>query len=235
MRKKVGLACALVHAPRVLVLDEPFEAVDPVSGTTIRALLQRFTAGGGTVVVSSHVMALVEQLCDHVAVIVAGRVVAAGTVADVRGEATLEERFVALSGGSRELGGGSVVVGVLVRLRLTLFHRQATRRGRAGPPARRRESWSRWASAEGSSRPWWRCGSPRSTSLVPSWWPWASLAVLAWALLPVLTSTDDVLIDPVRFALVPLPARTLAAGLLVATVVTPIGRRDRPGRRWRPR
>ncbi len=106
MKKKVGLACALVHGPRVLVLDEPFEAVDPVSGTTIRALLTRFTAGGGTVVVSSHVMALVEQLCDHVGVIVAGRVVAAGTVAEVRGEGSLEERFVELSGGSRELGGG---------------------------------------------------------------------------------------------------------------------------------
>lgn len=106
MRKKVGLACALVHAPRVLVLDEPFEAVDPVSATTIRALLTRFAADGGTVVVSSHVMALVEQLCDHVAVIVAGRVVEAGTVAEVRGEGSLEDRFVELSGGSRGLGGG---------------------------------------------------------------------------------------------------------------------------------
>jgi len=106
MRKKVGLACALVHAPRVLVLDEPFEAVDPVSGTIIRALLRRFTADGGTVVVSSHVMALVEQLCDRVAVIVAGRVVATGTVDEVRGEGSLEERFVELSGGSRDLGGG---------------------------------------------------------------------------------------------------------------------------------
>jgi ABC-2 type transport system ATP-binding protein len=106
MRKKVGLACALVHAPRVLVLDEPFEAVDPVSATTIRELLRRFTADGGTVVVSSHVMALVEQLCDHVGVIVTGRVVATGTVAEVRGEGSLEERFVALSGGSRGLGEG---------------------------------------------------------------------------------------------------------------------------------
>jgi ABC-2 type transport system ATP-binding protein len=111
MKKKVGLACALVHGPRVLVLDEPFEAVDPVSGTTIRALLTRFTADGGTVIVSSHVMALVEQLCDAVGVIVAGRVVAAGTVDQVRGDSTLEERFVALSGGSRELGGGLAWLG----------------------------------------------------------------------------------------------------------------------------
>ncbi|MFC5380994.1 ABC transporter ATP-binding protein [Aquipuribacter nitratireducens] len=106
MRKKVGLACALVHAPRVLVLDEPFEAVDPVSASTIRELLQRFTADGGTVVVSSHVMALVEQLCDHVAVIVAGRVVASGTLDEVRAGGTLEDRFVALSGGRRGIGEG---------------------------------------------------------------------------------------------------------------------------------
>jgi ABC-2 type transport system ATP-binding protein len=104
MRKKVGLACALVHAPRVLVLDEPFEAVDPVSATTLRALLQRFVAGGGTAVVSSHVMQLVEQLCDHVGIIVGGRVVAAGPVDAVSGGATLEERFVALAGGARDVG-----------------------------------------------------------------------------------------------------------------------------------
>ena len=68
MRKKIGLATALLHAPRLLVLDEPFEAVDPVSAATIKTILQRFVAAGGSVVLSSHVMALVEQLCDHVAV-----------------------------------------------------------------------------------------------------------------------------------------------------------------------
>ena len=106
MRKKVGLACAVVHAPRVLVLDEPFEAVDPVSGATIRSLLRAFVADGGTVIVSSHVMALVEQLCDRVAVIVGGHVVASGTVDEVRGHGSLEDRFVELAGGSRDLGEG---------------------------------------------------------------------------------------------------------------------------------
>ncbi|MPZ81230.1 MAG: ATP-binding cassette domain-containing protein [Actinophytocola sp.] len=99
MRKKIGLAVALLHAPRLLVLDEPFEAVDPVSAATIRTILLRFVASGGAVVLSSHVMALVEQLCTHVAVITRGRVVAAGEVAQVRGGTSLEEAFVHIVGG----------------------------------------------------------------------------------------------------------------------------------------
>jgi len=98
MRKKIGLAVALLHAPRLLVLDEPFEAIDPVSAMTIRSILQRFVAGGGSVVISSHVMALVEQLCDRVAVISAGQVMAAGTLAEVRAGGPLEEAFVRLVG-----------------------------------------------------------------------------------------------------------------------------------------
>jgi ABC-2 type transport system ATP-binding protein len=104
MRKKIGLAVALLHAPRLLVLDEPFEAVDPISASTIRTILQRFVASGGAVVLSSHVMALVEQLCTHVAVITRGRVVAAGPVALVRGATSLEEAFVHIVGG--RTGGG---------------------------------------------------------------------------------------------------------------------------------
>lgn len=99
MRKKIGLAMALLHAPRLLVLDEPFEAVDPVSASTIRTILRRFVASGGAVVLSSHVMTLVEQLCTDVAVITRGRVVASGPVAEVRGEGTLEDAFVHLVGG----------------------------------------------------------------------------------------------------------------------------------------
>ncbi|PRX70586.1 ABC-2 type transport system ATP-binding protein [Nonomuraea fuscirosea] len=98
MRKKIGLAVALLHAPRLLVLDEPFEAVDPVSAATIRAILRGFIGGGGSVIISSHVMPLVEQICDHVGVISDGRVVAAGPLADVRGAATLEDTFVDLVG-----------------------------------------------------------------------------------------------------------------------------------------
>ncbi|GAA4566454.1 ABC transporter ATP-binding protein [Planotetraspora kaengkrachanensis] len=100
MRKKIGLATALLHAPRLLVLDEPFEAVDPVSATTIKGILRGFVAGGGSVVLSSHVMALVEQLCDHVGVIDEGRVAAAGTLEEVRGSGSLEDAFVELVGAS---------------------------------------------------------------------------------------------------------------------------------------
>jgi ABC-2 type transport system ATP-binding protein len=107
MRKKIGLATALLHAPRLLVLDEPFEAVDPVSAATIKTILRGFVAGGGSIVLSSHVMALVEQLCDHVAVIDKGRVAASGPLDEVRGGRTLEEAFVGLvgsaDGGTKEL------------------------------------------------------------------------------------------------------------------------------------
>jgi ABC-2 type transport system ATP-binding protein len=105
MTKKVALASALIHAPRLLVLDEPFEAVDPVSAANIREILHAYAATGGTVIVSSHVMDLVQRMCSHVAVVAGGRVLAAGTVDDVRAGSTLEERFVQLVGG-RSTGEG---------------------------------------------------------------------------------------------------------------------------------
>jgi ABC-2 type transport system ATP-binding protein len=98
MTKKIGLACALIHAPRLLVLDEPFEAVDPVSGEGIRSILRDYTASGGTVVLSSHVMELVESLCDELAVVAQGRVLASGTIDAVRAGSTLQQRFLDLVG-----------------------------------------------------------------------------------------------------------------------------------------
>ena len=102
MKKKIGLACALVHAPRLLVLDEPFESVDPVSSETIRSLLRDYAAAGGTVVLSSHVMEVVEALCTDLAVVGSGRVLAEGSVAQVRGQGTLQQRFLTLVGGVPE-------------------------------------------------------------------------------------------------------------------------------------
>lgn len=98
MRKKIGLATALLHTPRVLVLDEPYEAVDPVSARVLTRILRRFTETGGAVIISSHVMALVEQLCDRVAIVAQGKVAAQGTLDEVRAGASLEDRFVELVG-----------------------------------------------------------------------------------------------------------------------------------------
>ncbi|MGA5219577.1 ABC transporter ATP-binding protein [Streptomyces cinereoruber] len=107
MRKKIGLAAALLHNPEVLFLDEPFEGVDPVSAQTIRGVLERYTASGATVVFSSHVMELVESLCDWVAVMAAGRIRAQGPLAEVRGDApSLQAAFLELVGANERAAAG---------------------------------------------------------------------------------------------------------------------------------
>jgi ABC-2 type transport system ATP-binding protein len=98
MRKKIGLASALLHAPRVLFLDEPFEGIDPVSARSIKSVLESYVGGGGTVVFSSHVMELVERLCDLVAVIDNGQVIARGPIDYLRGGRRLEDVFADLVG-----------------------------------------------------------------------------------------------------------------------------------------
>jgi ABC-2 type transport system ATP-binding protein len=105
MTKKVALAAAMIHSPRLLVLDEPFESVDPVSAANVIEILQRYVASGGTVVLSSHGMDLIQRVCDSVAIIVQGKVLASGTVEEVRGGQTLENRFVELAGGRKAAEG----------------------------------------------------------------------------------------------------------------------------------
>ena len=106
MRKKTALAAALIHNPPVLLLDEPFEAVDPVSAETIRRMLARYVASGSTVLFSSHVMELVERLCDRVAIIDHGRIITTGTTAEVCAGRPLQERFIELVGGRVDGGEG---------------------------------------------------------------------------------------------------------------------------------
>ncbi|GAA1488988.1 ABC transporter ATP-binding protein [Brachybacterium sacelli] len=107
MTKKILLASALLHAPRLLVLDEPLEAVDPVSAQVIRTILTAYVDGGGTVVLSSHVMELVEELCSHVAIIAHGELLADGTLDEVRRGGSLVQTFIDL------VGGGDVAEGSL--------------------------------------------------------------------------------------------------------------------------
>lgn len=93
MQKKIGLACSMIHAPEVLVLDEPYETIDPVSASNVTEILEKYVAGGGSVVMSSHSLDLIQRICDHVVVIVDGSVVAKGTVDEVRSGVSLEDRF----------------------------------------------------------------------------------------------------------------------------------------------
>jgi ABC-2 type transport system ATP-binding protein len=98
MRKKIALAAALLHNPRVLFLDEPFEGVDPVSARTIRGVLDGYTRSGSTVIFSSHVLELVESMCDQVAVMSRGQILASGPTADIRAGRTLQQAFLAIVG-----------------------------------------------------------------------------------------------------------------------------------------
>jgi ABC-2 type transport system ATP-binding protein len=105
MTKKVALAASMIHSPRLLVLDEPFESVDPVSAANVTEILQKYVKAGGTVVLSSHSMELVQRICDNVAVIVNGEILANGTMDEVRAGESLEERFVDLAGGRKTAEG----------------------------------------------------------------------------------------------------------------------------------
>lgn len=103
-RKKVALAAALLHGPRLLFLDEPFEGIDPVTSRTIRSLLERLRLRGVALVLTSHVLEIVEKLCPTVAIIDAGRLVFVGELESLRrerGEGDLEALFVGLIGDAR--------------------------------------------------------------------------------------------------------------------------------------
>jgi len=100
MRKKTALAAALLARPRLVMLDEPFEGVDPVSTRAMRRMLDRFREGGGTVVLSTHVMDIVERVCDHVGVIHRGRLVASGPIDELRAGRRLEDAFIDVVGAS---------------------------------------------------------------------------------------------------------------------------------------
>lgn len=100
MRKKTALAAALLARPRLVMLDEPFEGVDPVSTRAMRRMLDRFREGGGTVVLSTHVMDIVERVCDHVGVIHRGRLVASGPIDELSAGRRLEDAFIDVVGAS---------------------------------------------------------------------------------------------------------------------------------------
>jgi len=121
MKKKLSLACALIHRPEILFLDEPFEGIDAIASRTLKDLLSRLTARGLTVFLTSHVLEIVERLCSHIAIIAQGKLLAVGPLADLKkgvglteegqqkGPVSLEEYFVEVVGGTPATGEEEVL------------------------------------------------------------------------------------------------------------------------------
>jgi ABC-2 type transport system ATP-binding protein len=118
MQKRLALAAAVIHGPKILFLDEPFEGVDAIASGTVKAMLQRMIARGATIFLTSHVLEIVERLCSHIGIIHQGRLVAQGSIEELRAgvqahpapgatraqageKLTLEEIFLSIVGGSR--------------------------------------------------------------------------------------------------------------------------------------
>jgi len=104
MQKKIALAAAVIHGPRILFLDEPFEGVDALAAGALKSLLGRMTERGVTIFLTSHVLEIVERLCSHVGIIHKGRLVAQGSLEELRAgvaegsKTNLEEIFLSIVG-----------------------------------------------------------------------------------------------------------------------------------------
>ncbi len=101
MRQKVALAGALVHEPRIIILDEPFTGLDAGSARQVKTVLREHVAAGGTVVMTTHILEVAERMADRIGVIVRGRLIAQGTLEELRrqagnGSSSLEDTFLTL-------------------------------------------------------------------------------------------------------------------------------------------
>jgi ABC-2 type transport system ATP-binding protein len=114
MQKKLALAAAVIHGPKILFLDEPFEGVDAVASNTLKAMLQSMIARGATIFLTSHVLEIVERLCSHVAIIHRGQLVAQGSLEELR--AGVEAQSAAALAASGAASGDQTVA----REKLTL-------------------------------------------------------------------------------------------------------------------
>ena len=103
MKKKLALAAALIPNPSLLFLDEPFEGVDAVASRTLRDTLKQFVKRGATIFLTSHVLEIVERLCTDVGIIVHGRLVHQGKMDELRRDGSLEDKFLSIVGGEREV------------------------------------------------------------------------------------------------------------------------------------
>ncbi|MEE8250301.1 MAG: ABC transporter ATP-binding protein [Gemmatimonadales bacterium] len=107
MRQKLIISSALIHRPEVIVVDEPMVGLDPRAARLLKDIFRAFVDKGGTVLMSTHTMEVAEAMCDRVAIIQQGEIVASGSMADLRnqtaaGDASLEELFLKVTGGAAE-------------------------------------------------------------------------------------------------------------------------------------
>src|ERR1700675_1344011 len=100
MQKKLALAAAVIHGPKVLFLDEPFEGVDAIAAGTLKTMLQSMIARGATVFLTSHVLEIVERLCTHVGIIHRGKLVAQGSIEELRAGVEAQSAGLPVAGGS---------------------------------------------------------------------------------------------------------------------------------------
>jgi ABC-2 type transport system ATP-binding protein len=110
MKQKVALAGALIHKPRLLVLDEPLTGLDAAMARSVKDMLQEQVRGGATVIVTTHILEVAERLADRIGIIDHGRLLVEGTLAELReragsNELTLEELFLDLTGRAENAGG----------------------------------------------------------------------------------------------------------------------------------
>ena len=103
MRKKLSLCAALIHDPEIIFLDEPFEGLDAIASKTLRRVLEQAVSRGRTVFLTSHILQIVEQLCDHVGILNRGRLAALGTMSEITARSGLEEVFVETAGAPEEM------------------------------------------------------------------------------------------------------------------------------------
>ena len=96
MKQKLAILSALLHAPKLLLMDEPFVGLDPKASHQLKVLMRQFCDGGGAIFFSTHVLEVAEKLCDKVAIIRGGRLIRAGTMEEVKGDDSLEEVFLEL-------------------------------------------------------------------------------------------------------------------------------------------
>ena len=102
MQKKLAMAAAVIHGPKVLFLDEPFEGVDAIASGTLKAMLQRMIARGATIFLTSHVLEIVEKLCTHVGIILKGVLIEQASLEAIRQGSSLEDRFLEKTGADLE-------------------------------------------------------------------------------------------------------------------------------------